>query len=153
MSNSTHFQLVYFEGGAHFFHPWVCSIFYILGSIYTSKWCRNAASAVLIGKRIHGVWAWKMNETYPPPPLDSSETLYEWNFCGSLHYAVFKWPLSICSCAIRSTRSHFQRRLREVCSACLLIMQNPEHSSAFFFFFFLVMGKAQACSVEPFKHI
>lgn len=70
-----------------------------------------------------------MNETYHSS-LYSAETLYEWNFCVSHHYAVFKWPLSICSCAIRSTRSHFQRRFREVCIACLLIMQHPELNTA-----------------------
>lgn len=85
--------------------------------------------------RIHRVGVIKMNQTYRPS-LDSSETLYEWNFCVSLHYAVFKWPLSICSCASRSSRSHFQRRLRESCSACLLIMQHPELNTALPFFFF-----------------
>lgn len=99
-----------------------------------------------IGLKKLSVWVTKMNETYRLS-LDSAEMLYEWNVCVLLHYAVFKWPLSICSCAIRSTRSHFQRRLREVCSACLLIMQHPELNCRFYFF------RGKTCSVEPFKHI
>lgn len=139
MSSSTHDQFVCHEGTSIFIHSETLSFWRSVAFINTSKWCRNVACAQKLKKekqeiRIHRVGVIKMNQTYRPS-LDSSETLYEWNFCVSLHYAVFKWPLSICSCAIRSSRSHFQRRLRESCSACLLIMQHPELNTALPFFF------------------
>lgn len=154
MSSSTHDQFVCHEATSIFIHSETFSFWRSVAFINTSKWCWNVASAHKLKKKKirkseFRVGVIKMNQTYCPS-LDSSETLYEWNFCVSLHYAVFKWPLSICSCAIRSSRSHFQRRLRESCSACLLIMQHPELNTALPFFF---VGKAQMCSVEPFKHI
>lgn len=97
--------------------------------------CGIGGSASETFVKTHQVWVTEINETWHPRWVHLKCKLYEWIYCGTLHYAVFKWPLSICFSASRSSRSHSPPRRGEVCTARFLIVQNAARVWPLFSFF------------------
>lgn len=74
--------------------------------------------------KTHQVWVTEINETWQPRWVHLKCKPNEWIYCATLHYAVFKWPLSICFSTSRSSRSRSPPTLKEVRTARFLIVQN-----------------------------
>lgn len=118
---------------------WVCTEMQNPAVCHVSKLffkCGIGGSASETFVETHQVWVTEINETWHPRWVHLKCKLYEWIYCGTLHYAVFKWPLSICFSASRSSRSHSPPRRREVCTARFLIVQNAARVWPLFFFLF-----------------
>lgn len=122
-----------------FFPPlWVCTEMQNPAVCHVSKLffkCGIGGSASETFVKTHQVWVTEINETWHPRWVHLKCKLYEWIYCGTLHYAVFKWPLSICFSASRSSRSHSPPRRGEVCTARFLIVQNAARVWPLFSFF------------------